>query len=361
VCLRFVFLLALRVPVWLRLSRRSAAWKDAEILLLCHQVALLERRSTAHPKLTWVDRALFAALPAVIPRARHVGLRLPVTPATAPGWRRDLVRRRWVARSRRESSGRRRRHPTVTRLVLRMARENENRGYRRITGELAGLGITVAASTVRENLKKHGIDPAPRRHGPFWAQFLRSQAEAIIACDFFTVDLLDGTKAYVMAVIEHAARRIHVLGATARPAHEWVTQQAWNLLMDRDESADRIKFLMRDRDILYLPELEHRLLGAGITTVRSAVRAPRMNATMERWIGGCRRELLDRTLIWNLPHLRSILRDYETHHNTHRPHMALAGAASDKPLPPEVIDLDAFRAREHDRTGGVISEYHRAS
>jgi putative transposase len=107
--------------------------------------------------------------------------------------------------------------------------------------------------------------------------------------------------------------------------------------------------------------LEHILFDAGITTVRSAVRAPRMNAIMERWIGGCRRELLDRTLIWNLPHLRRILREYETHHNTHRPHMALAGAAPDKPLPPEVVDLDAFRARKQDRAGGVIREYHRAA
>ena len=100
---------------------------------------------------------------------------------------------------------------------------------------------------------------------------------------------------------------------------------------------------------------------AGIATVRTAVRVPRMNAVMERWIGGCRRELLDRTLIWNLPHLRRILREYETHHNTHRPHMALASAAPDKPLPAEVADLDVFRARKRDRTGGVIREYHRAS
>jgi putative transposase len=360
-CLRFVFLLAVRVPSLVRLSRRSSAWKDAEILLLRHQVALLERRSTASPELTWADRALFAAPLAVIPRPRHAGLRLPVMPATILRWHRDLVKRRWAEKSRRKKPGRPRRHPTITRLVLRMARDNEHWGYRRIAGELAGLGVTVAPSTVWEILKKHGIDPAPRRNGPSWAQFLRCQAEAIIACDFFTVDLLDGTKVYVMAVIEHAARRVHVLGATAHPTHAWVTQQARNLLMDLDESADRIKFLIRDRDILYPPELEHILSGAGITTVRSAVRAPRMNAVMERWIGGCRRELFDRTLIWNLPHLRRVLREYETHHNTHRPHMALASAAPDKPLPSEVTDLAAFRMRKHDRAGGVVREYHRAA
>ena len=242
-----------------------------------------------------------------------------------------------------------------------MARDNESWGYRRITGELAGLGITVAPSTVWEILKKHGIDPTPRRGGPSWAQFLRSQAEAIIASDFFTVDLLDGTKAYVMAVIEHATRRIHILGATAHPTQEWVTQQARNLLMDLDDSADRIKFLIRDRDILYPPTFDETLADPGIKTVRSAVRAPRMNAIMQRWIGGCRRELLDRTLIWNLPHLRRILRDYEAHHNTHRPHMALASAAPDKPLPTGIVDLDAFCTRRNDRAGGVIHEYQRTA
>jgi len=105
-CLRFVFLTALRVPAWLRLSRRSSAWKDTDILLLPHQVALLERRSTTHPKLTRADCALSAALLAVIPRARHSGLRLPVTPATVLRWHRDLVKRRWTAKSRPESPGR---------------------------------------------------------------------------------------------------------------------------------------------------------------------------------------------------------------------------------------------------------------
>ena len=164
-----------------------------------------------------------------------------------------------------------------------------------------------------------------------------------------------------MAVIEHATRRIHILGATHHPTHEWVTQQARNLLMDLGKSTNRIKFLIRNRDILYPAELEHIMYSAGITTAPSAVRAPRMNAITERWIGGCRRELLDRTLIWNLPHPRRILRDHETHHNTHRPHMALSSAAPDKPLPSEVTDPEAFRAQKHDRASGVVHEYHRAA
>jgi putative transposase len=260
---------------------------------------------------------LFAALLAAVPRARHAGLRLPVTAVTILRWHRDLVKRRWAAKSRRKRPGRPRRHPTITRLVLQMARDNEHWGYRRIAGELAGLGITVAASTVWEILKKHGIDPAPRRSGPSWAAFLRSQAGAIIACDFFTVDLLDSAKAYVMAVIEHASRRIHILGATVHPTHEWVTQQARNLLMDLDASAARIKFLIRDRDILYPASFDALLADAGIETVRSAVRAPRMNAIMERWIGGCRRELLDRMLVWVL-YVTRLLADERRRRGTRR-------------------------------------------
>jgi putative transposase len=153
----------------------------------------------------------------VIPKARRHRLRLLVTPATILRWHRDIVCRRWAARSIRGKTGRPATRRNVRALILRLARENPEWGYRRIHGELAGLGVKVAASTVWEILKKAGTGPAPRRTGPTWPQFLRSQAEAILACDLFTADLLDGTQAYVLAVIEHATRRIRILGATPRP------------------------------------------------------------------------------------------------------------------------------------------------
>jgi len=168
---------------------------------------------------------------------------------------------------------------------------------------------------VWEILKKARIDPAPRRTGPTWAQFLRSQAEAILACDFFTVDLLDGTRAHVLAVIDHATRRIRILGVTLHPTGEWTAQQARNLLMDLGEQAHQVKFMIRDRGPNFTAAFDAVLADAGIRTVLCNVRTPRMNAIAERWIGGCRRELLDRTLIWNQHHLRRILREYETHHN----------------------------------------------
>jgi putative transposase len=178
-------------------------------------------------------------------------------------------------------------------------------GYRRIHGELAGPGVNIAAPAVWEILKTSGTDPTPRRTRPTWSQFLRSQAEAILACDLFTADLPGGTQAHVLAVIEHASRRIRILGVTQHPTGEWTTQQARNLLMDLGEQAHRVKFMIRDRGSNFTAAFDAILADAGIRTVLCNVRTPRMNAITERWIGGCRRELLDRTLIWNQAHPRS--------------------------------------------------------
>ncbi len=216
-CLRFVFLLITRVASRLRLSRREEAWQTAEILILRHQLAVVQRRQARRPTVSWADRALLAGLLGVIPKARRQGLRLLVTPDTIVRWHRDIVRRRWAARSIRGKTGRPATRRNIRALVLRLARENPEWGYLRIHGELAGLGVKIAPSTAWEILKTNGIDPAPRRTGPTWLQFLRSQAEAILACDFFTADLLDDTQAYVLAVVEHATRCIRILGVTLHP------------------------------------------------------------------------------------------------------------------------------------------------
>jgi putative transposase len=355
-CLRFVFLLITRVITWLCLSRREETWKTAEILLLRHQVTVLKRYQACRPKLNWADRALLATLFGVMPNARRHGLRLLVTPDTILRWHRDIVRRRWVARCMRGKTGRPATGRNIKALVLRLARQNPEWGYRRIHGELAGLGVRVSASTVLEILKKARIDPAPRRTGPAWSQFLRSQAETILAYDFFLVDLLDGTQAYVLAVIEHAARRIRILGVTSHLTGEWTAQQARNLIMDLGDQAHRVKFMIRDRGSNFTAAFDAVLADAGIRTVLCNVRTPRMNAIAERWIGGCRRELLDHTLVWNQNHLRRILRDYETHHNQHRPHRSLLRAAPLRPLP-QPVGLEHYRVRRRTRAGGTISEY----
>jgi putative transposase len=277
-CLRFMFLLITRLAAWLRLARREEIWKTAEILILRHQLAVLQRQQPPprRPNLDWADRALLATLLAVIPKERRQGLWLLVTPDTILRWHRDIVRRRWAARSMRGKTGRPATRRNIRALVLRLARENPGWGYRRIHGELAGLGIRVSASTVWEILQKANIDPVPRQTGPTWSLFLRSQAEAILACDFFTAGLLDGTQAYILAVIEHASRRIRILGVTSHPTGEWTAQQARNLTMDLGEQAHQIKFMIRDRGSNFTSAFDAVLAGAGIRTVLCNVRTPRM-------------------------------------------------------------------------------------
>jgi putative transposase len=292
-----------------------------------------------------------------MPKARRRGPRLLVTPDTIVRWHRDIVRRRWAARSAHGRTGRPATRRSIKALIRRMARENPEWGYRRIHGELAGLGVNIAASTVWEILKASGINPGRRRTGLAWPQFLRSQAEAILACDFFTADLPGGTQASVLAVIEHATRRIRILGVTLHPTGQWTAQQARNLLMDLGGQTDRVKFMIHDRGPDFTAAFDAVLADAGTRTVLCNIATPRMNAITERWIGGCRRELLDRTLIWNQAHLRRILHYCETHHNQHRPHRSLHGAAPLKPLP-ESVHLDDYRVRKQARVGGLINEYH---
>jgi putative transposase len=356
--LKLVFLVVSHTMSLIRLSHRESWWKDAEILMLRHQLAVAQRqRPRAHAQLTWPDRAWLALLAGTLPIERLTGMRLIVTPGTIIRWHRDIARRRWARLSRQGRSGRPATHRNIRSVVLRLARENESWGYRRIHGELAGLGITVAPSTVWQILKSAGINPAPRRDGPGWAEFLRSQAQGILALDFFTADLLNGTKVYVLAVIEHGTRRIRVLGATQNPVQAWVVQQARNLLMDVEDAGTSVKFVLHDRDACFTAAFDAVFQAAGARVVRTAIQAPRMNSIMERWIGNCRRELLDRTLIWNQRHLMTILREYEDFYNAHRPHRTLNHAAPLRPLPDGVTDLDHFRVRRRDRAGGVIHEY----
>jgi putative transposase len=235
-----------------------------------------------HARLTWPDRAWLALLAGTLPIDRLTGMRLIVTPATIMRWHRDVVRRRWARLSRHGRPGRPATRRNVRSAVLRLAWENESWGYRRIYGELAGLGITVAPSTVWRILKSAGIEPAPRRDGPGWAEFPRSQAQGILALDFFTADLLNDTKVYVLAVIEHVTRRIRILGATQHPVQSWVVQQARNLLMDLDDAGTSLKFVLHDRDASFTAAFDAVFQAAGARVIHSAVQAPRMNSIMER-------------------------------------------------------------------------------
>jgi transposase InsO family protein len=245
--------------------------------------------------------------------------------------------------------------PSIRTVILRMAGENPNWGYRRIAGELARTGRRVGASTVCAILKRAGIDPCPRSSGPTWAEFLRAQADGILAGDFFQCATVLLTRLYCFAVVEHATRRVHILGVTAHPTADWVAQQARNLVMDLGDRVAQFRFVIRDRDAKFTKLFDAVFASEGIRVIKTPIQVPRANAIMERWVGSCRRELLDRVLIVNANHLGHVLAEYETHFNTHRPHRSLAQAAPLRPLDdPETGDIAVIR---HDRLGGVIHEY----
>jgi transposase InsO family protein len=350
VALRLLYLIFVRLLGWLALPARSDVSKDAEILVLRHQLAVL-RRQAARPRPSWADRAVIAGLARLLPRSRRFGLF--VTPGTVLRWHADLVKRRWTYK--RTQPGRPPTRPTIRELVMQMAAENPGWGYRRIAGELARLGRRIGPSTVWAILKKAGIDPAPRRSGPAWGEFLRAQAEGILACDFFHAERITLARLYCFAVVEHATRRVHVLGVTANPTAGWVAQQARNLLMDLGERAGSFKFMVRDRDSKFTALFDEVFRAEGIRIVLTAAQAPRMNAIMERWVGSVRREILDRILIVNAGHLRQVLTEYEEHFNAHRPHRALNQASPLRPLP-DSVDAD-IKIIRRDRLGGLIHEY----
>lgn len=247
--LRLAYLGLANAFTLLRLLPMSDRDKDTEILALRHQLAVLQRQLGAdRVRLTPSDRALLAALLHRLPRHVFRHLHLIARPDTVLRWHRDLIAWRHAARSRPKRAGPPCTVRSIRALVLRLIHENPHRGYRRVHGELLVLGVKVAASTAWEILKDAGIDPAPEHSAITWAAFLRSQADALLACDFFETITLPGARLHVFAVIEHASRRIRILGATAHPTASWVTQAARNLVMDLRDASIRARFLIRDRD-----------------------------------------------------------------------------------------------------------------
>ena len=227
-----VYLLLRQVLAMLTQLARDSGAKDVELLVLRHQVAVL-RRQVRRPDLQPADRVVLAALSRLLPRARWATFF--ITPATLLRWHRQLIARQWTYPHARPG------RPPVDRqiraLVLRLAAENPTWGHRRIQGELVGLGYPVAASTVWKILHQAGVDPAPRRTGPTWKQFLTAQAHTILACDFFTIDTVLLRPIYILFFIELATRQVHMVGVTAHPTGAWVAQQARNLLMNLDDAA----------------------------------------------------------------------------------------------------------------------------
>jgi transposase InsO family protein len=226
--------------------------------------------------------------------------------------------------------------------------------------------VEVSASSVRRILRRHHLDPAPRRGGPTWTQFLRAQATGLLATDFFTVETVGLTRLYVLFVVEVERRRVYLAGITAHPTGAWVTQQARNLLMDLDDRVLRFRFLIRDRDTKFTSAFDAVFTAAGVEVVKIPPRAPKANAYAERWVRTVRHECLDWTLIWSPRQLRQVLTDYLEHYNRVRPHRALDLRPPDpvRPVRPVVVTRQApapADVRRVDVLDGLIHEYQRAA
>ena len=337
-----------------RLAVRSGRSKDLEIIVLRHQLTVT-RRQINRPEINDNDRALIGAIAAALPRQLRSGW--IVTPDTLLRWHRRRIARYWTQPT--QGPGRPSTATELRQLVLRLAAENPTWGYRRIHGELAGLGHTIASSTVWQILKTNGIDPAPERSDITWSQFLHSQAA--VACDFFTVDTALLQRYYVLFFIDLRTRRVFYAGVTANPTGAWTTQAARNLILQHADRLAGARALVRDRGSQFIDTFDEIFRTEGLKILKTPVRTPVANTFAERWIGSMRRELLDRTIIWNQRHLERLTIDYIDHYNTHRPHRSLGQRPPLGTEAPTPADQRHLRVVKSTRCDGIISEYRNAA
>ena len=286
-----------------------------------------------------------------------------MTPATLLAWHRKLAANGYDTSGRRKP-GRPPTVPGIARLVVRLATENPLWGHRRIHGELAKLGVTIAPSTVWEILHAAGIDPAPRRAGPTWRQFLHARAAGILAAGFLHAGTVLLKRLYVLVFIEHGTRRMYLGGVTANPTGEWTVQQARNLAFSLGERFEDNRFVIRDRGSNFPRSFDAVFQATGARILPTAVQAPRMNATCERLVGTLRHEVLDRVLIVSERHLRAVLAEYQVHYNTARPHQGIAQRVPDGEHDAPratVTDVDTQQIRRKPVLGGLINEYTHAA
>jgi putative transposase len=331
---------------------RSVAVLELENAVLRHQLGVLGR-TVRRPPLRRGDRVLLAAVSTLLPRERwSVFL---VSPQTLLRWHRELVARKW--RYRRRLPGRPPLDSALRELVVRLARENSRWGCVRIQGELRKLGIGVGATTIRSILRRAGLGPAPRRQATLWREFLRAQAQGIVACDFFTVETAWLRTLYVLFFVEHGSRRVHLAGVTTNPDGAWMRQQARNLAIE--QRLKNVRYLLHDRDAKFSEPFDELIRSEDVRVIKTPVRAPQANAIAERWVRTVRSECLDHVLVFGRRHLEQILRGYVTHFNGERPHRSLelaAPAGSPRSRGSPSADI-----RRRDVLGGLIHEYYAAA
>jgi putative transposase len=337
----------------LALIRLPQAERDAELVLLRHELGVL-RRSVKKPRLRPWDRILLTVLAMRLPRSRWGAL--IVRPGTILGWHRALVRQKWAAYGRRRRPGRPRLPEQCRELILRLAKENSGWGYVRIRGELLKLGYSVSSTAIRNLLRRQGVPTSPRRSEMSWRQFLRAQAATIVAADYFTVDIWNLKRLHVLFFIGLATRRIPWFGVTEKPDQAWVSQQARNLTWELQELGLEPRFLICDNDKKFPFAFENTLAAEGLTVIRTPFQAPMANAYAERWVGSVRQECLDWLIILGRRHLERVLDEYVDHYNRARPHRGLL-------LQPPNGEVGQARLvgeiKCRARLGGLLREYAR--
>jgi putative transposase len=343
----------LRCLVGLLVLRLDCGDREVELLLLRHEVSVL-RRTVKKPRLKPADRMILAALARRLPRGAWA--RLLVRPETVLGWHRALVRRKWAAFGRRRGPGRPQIDNACRQLVLQLAKENPRWGYMRIRGELLKLGHVVSATSISNLMQRHGIPASPRRSGLSWREFLRDQASAILATDYFTVDTWNLKRLYVLFFMELGTRRILWFRVTEHPNQEWVSQQARNLIWELQGQGSQARFLICDNDKKFPFAFEHVLAGQGVRVIRTPLRAPKANAHAERWVGSARRECLDWLIIRGGRHLERVLNEYVDYYNNARPHRGLRLHTPNGQFR-GVTATGAIKCRV--RLGGLLREYSR--
>ncbi len=322
----------------------------AENMVLRHRLAVRERNAP-RPKLHRRDRMFFAALSRILPRDRWEVFSF--SPQTLLRWHRELVARKWAYKQKR--MGRPPISPELRALIISMAKNSSDWGCYRVKGELQGLGYRVGVSTIRRILRQAGVPPAPRRDGPTWSEFLRAQADAVLAIDFFSVETVFLRRLYVLLYIEVGTRRVRFGPATRNPDGEFLTQQARNLTMAGE--LEGLAFLVRDRDGKYFRAFDEVFSSEGLRVVKTPIRAPNANAFAERAIRTVKTEGTDLVLFLGRRHLDRFLAGYAAHYNSHRPHRGIDLHA------PETIDavsepVPIDRIERRRVLGGLINEYH---
>jgi putative transposase len=327
--------------------------KDLEILVLRHQLRVL-RRKTGRPKFTAADRVLLAAASRVLPRQRWASFL--VTPQTLLRWHRTLVRRKWTY-GRERTPGRPPNRPAGRGTDPADGQRERPVGLRADLWGAAQARHSVGATTIRALVRRHGLGPALWRLGPTWAQFLRVQAEGILACDFFTVETIRLKTLHVLFFIHLSTRRVVATEVTAPPDAARVTQQARNAAMELNDRGVSIRFLPRDHDAKFTHSFDEVFDSEGGQVVRTPIRAPTANAYAERWVQTVRAECLDWTLVFGRRHLLRLLHTYVRHYNQQRPHRSLTLAVPE-PHERSSRQVNPGDVRCRDVLGGLIHEYH---